>query len=430
MSANPQEPTDLVVRPTTPHGVTFGAEQVDLIKRTICKGATDEELSLFVNTASRLGLDPFTRQIHAVKRWNARAGREEMAIQVGIDGFRLVAQRSGEYEGQVGPQWIGHGADAQWSDVWLATTPPAAARVGVWRKGFREPCWAVARWESYKQEGKQGLTPLWKKMPDLMLAKCAEGLALRKAFPAELSGAYSPEEMAQAEPANDYQPPAKEAATPGPKASTANGSAAAATSGTSPVAATPVPNAAKTTAPAPTQTETTGGSAADLGREAAARQTAGEQRAEVMGGEDAVAAAEAEVDGRATNPQIANFRQRCNWLGWGSHDIDAFLDGHSGQTNPELLSKEDMASCIEELDREVEKATPRNVHTLAQRKQFFALARHKWPLAGGAKYDEKAMKEWLSKEFNLSSIKLVDTHRMSDLIAAIEASGPNEEARP
>lgn len=197
----------------TPHGISLSGEQVELLKRTVCKGATNDELGLFLNTAQRLGLDPFSKQIHAVKRYDSKERREVMAIQVGIDGFRLTAQRSGEYEGQVGPQWCGK--DGAWRDVWLEETPPAVARVGVLRRGFREPLWRSARWASYAQtymrDGKQNLSPMWSKMPDLMLAKCAEALALRAAFPAELSGVYEPSEMTQAE---TYTPPAAAAAPP------------------------------------------------------------------------------------------------------------------------------------------------------------------------------------------------------------------------
>lgn len=178
------------------HHDHFTREQVELIKNTICVGATDLELALFLQTAERMQLDPFARQIFAVKRWNKKAAREVMTTQVSIDGFRVMAERTGKYAGQLGPFWTADGKE--WFDVWLAHEPPRAAKVGVLRHDFQEPVWAVATWDEYKQEGSQGLSPMWRKMGPLMLGKCAESLGLRRAFPSELGGVYSPEEMGQA----------------------------------------------------------------------------------------------------------------------------------------------------------------------------------------------------------------------------------------
>lgn len=161
--------------------MTYSRAEIDLIKKTVAADATDQELAMFLHHAQRMELDPLARQIHFVKR----GGRS--AIQVGIDGYRLVASRTGLYAG---------------NDEAVYTLDkdgnPVAASVTVWKLVGGQRCGftSTARWAEYAPEGGTGF--MWRKMPFLMLGKVAEALALRKAFPAELSGVYTHEEMDQA----------------------------------------------------------------------------------------------------------------------------------------------------------------------------------------------------------------------------------------
>lgn len=179
-------------RPAAVQAPQWSAEELATLKGTLAQGTTDLEFQLFVSVARRQGLDPFARQIYAVKRQN-----QPMTIQTSIDGFRLLAQRSGKWRGIRGPWWCG--ADGEWREVWLAPEPPEAAKVEVIHADYADPVVGIARWGAYVQTTREGrVTSMWDRMGDHMLAKCAEALALRRAFPAELSGLYTDDEMGQA----------------------------------------------------------------------------------------------------------------------------------------------------------------------------------------------------------------------------------------
>lgn len=188
----------LAIRPDQ----TKWTEEQGLVLRQsgISDQVTAAELSGFLHLCQRTQLDPFSRQIYLIGRYDRRAGREVFTPQTAIDGYRVVAHRviaaSGETFGYEDTLWCD--ASGKWRDAWLADTPPAAAKVTVLRNGQRFS--AVALFREYVQTGKEGkLLGLWGRMPAGQIAKCAEALALRKAFPHDLAGVYTAEEMAQAD---------------------------------------------------------------------------------------------------------------------------------------------------------------------------------------------------------------------------------------
>ncbi len=188
----------LAIRPDQ----TKWTEEQGLVLRQsgISDQVTAAELSGFLHLCQRTQLDPFSRQIYLIGRYDRRAGREVFTPQTAIDGYRVVAHRviaaSGETFGYEDTLWCD--ASGRWCDAWLAEEPPAAAKVTVLRNGQRFS--AVALFREYVQTGKEGKRlGLWGKMPAGQVAKCAEALALRKAFPHDLAGVYTAEEMAQAD---------------------------------------------------------------------------------------------------------------------------------------------------------------------------------------------------------------------------------------
>jgi phage recombination protein Bet len=181
-------------------GQYFSPKQVEILKNSICKGVSNEEFEVFLMACAKTQLDPFMRQIYAVKRKTKKSDGswgETMTIQTGIDGYRLIAERTGCYAPGPEPTYV-YNEDG--------TLVSASAYI---KKMTRDGTWhtvsASAHLDEYiqtftdKSTGEKRPSGMWANMPKTMLSKCAEAQALRKAFPAEMSGVYTKEEMSQAE---------------------------------------------------------------------------------------------------------------------------------------------------------------------------------------------------------------------------------------
>lgn len=199
----------------------FNRAQVELVKDTIAKGASDDELMLFLHMAQRTGLDPFSKQIYLIKRWDNKEKREVMSVQTGIDGLRLIADRTERYAPGRAPTFEYDSSGTLFS---------ATAYVKKFVRGEWHEVAATAHYDEYVQRKRDGgVTQMWEEKPHIMLAKCAEALALRRAFPADLSSLYTADEMRDTEPvvvsaAPAVAAPVKRAALPpAPTADAATG---------------------------------------------------------------------------------------------------------------------------------------------------------------------------------------------------------------
>jgi phage recombination protein Bet len=173
----------------------FNHKQLEILKNSICKGLSNEEFEVFIMACAKTQLDPFMRQIYAVKRKSRKpdgSWGETMTIQTGIDGYRLIAERTERYAPGPEPTYI---HDNNGSLLSATSYIKKQTRDGTWHTVS-----ASAFIDEFCQKTKDGnAMGMWGNMPRTMLAKCAEAQALRKSFPAEMSGVYTKEEMQQAD---------------------------------------------------------------------------------------------------------------------------------------------------------------------------------------------------------------------------------------
>lgn len=175
----------------------FSDDQLRMIRDTYANGASESEFQMLMAIAKARKLNPLFRQIWFVNRWDSQKNKLVWSPQVSIDGLRCIAERSGLYDGQDEPEFIyeeGH-------------KTPSCVKVRIYKKGIPRPFVGVAHFSEYVAKKKDGKpTQMWSEKPHIMISKCAEALALRKAFPEDMAGLYVPEEMDQAQ-RHEEEPP-------------------------------------------------------------------------------------------------------------------------------------------------------------------------------------------------------------------------------
>lgn len=173
------------------HGQRLSSDKIEVLKRNMCKGGSDDDLAIFLHACNRTGLDPYLRQIYSVPRdsWDKNGVKiTQMTIQTGIDGYRLIAERSGKY--MPGKEYT-FSYDSNGN---LATATAYVKKLGPDNQ-WHDIAHTVHMNEYAAKKKDGGYQAMWATKPHVMLGKCAESAVLRKAFPADLSGLYTSEEM-------------------------------------------------------------------------------------------------------------------------------------------------------------------------------------------------------------------------------------------
>jgi hypothetical protein len=188
----------------------------------------------FLAVCHEAGLNPLRQEAYLMKRESRKHGAS-YTRQTGIDGYRKMGRRGG-YRRVVARLWTGAEDDPKWwreveddygnlvrRRVWQDYWPdavgadgepvyPGASKVVVEyfdAQGELTTQAAVANWAMYvaldpvyangQRTGEFKVGAFWRKGGAHMLAKCAEALAIRMAFPAETAGFYVHEEMTRAD---------------------------------------------------------------------------------------------------------------------------------------------------------------------------------------------------------------------------------------
>lgn len=151
----------------------FGIEMSNLaiMLSEVPDDVSDAEIATFIYKIGRTGLNPLSSQIYFVTRYDKRKGRSSGVVQTGIDGYRLIADRTGRYAGC--DDIVYNDGKTQYELISNKVKHPDTATATVYKlvgdmsNPIRVPFTATAEWNTYNAG-----TYAWDKMAFLMLGKC------------------------------------------------------------------------------------------------------------------------------------------------------------------------------------------------------------------------------------------------------------------
>ena len=190
----------------------YSPSQIATIKATVAADTNQLEFDLFMEACRSYRLDPFRKQIFALVYSKNDAAKRKMSIIVSRDGYRILAQRCGDYRP------ASEKAEIIYDESLRSDTNPkgiVSATVKLWKQDNRGEWYPVigeAYWDEFAplkdewgedDKGKRRPTGRktldtsgnWAKMPIVMITKCAESQALRAGWPDQFGGVFSEEEM-------------------------------------------------------------------------------------------------------------------------------------------------------------------------------------------------------------------------------------------
>lgn len=185
--------------------ITFLAERgIDkptwlTLKNSIFPGAKPESIVMAVDYCRARKLDILKKPCHIVPMRVSIPGTDKKewrdVIMPGIAEYRTTAMRTGHYAGMDDPEW-GETIEHDFGGTTIMAPEYCTVRVYRLIDGKRDPFphteWFV---EAAATKSNGELNSMWMRRKRGQLLKCAEAGALRKAFPEELGGEVTAEEL-------------------------------------------------------------------------------------------------------------------------------------------------------------------------------------------------------------------------------------------